>query len=404
MYDNIGSWFDDDVAEAGAAVAGGALGKGERVVVFHRNYRMADQAGARSVVYELVKDTSRPEGFRRQMIKVYDPGVNAVLTAGIMNNVVGDIRAAIPAPRWGLAFGSHGLGWIPKSMTVPISRAGEKSAARAGEDGEVGAEHPFAEFWTIPDNPRTRYFESSWGEKLDVGEFVEALRGDQGGQGVQWQWDFIILDDCFMASVESLYEMRYLADYVIASPTEIMWPGFPYNLVVENLFAGWKDDLEASVKAVAGAFVEDYLTGASGRAQDSAPCATIAAVRMDQLDLLALTVQAFNLRPEEVDSVDGIQYYERFTRPAHLFHDLDDYLIRIRKETTPTEYNAFVAQLNRTVVYKGHTPTFYSRFSGGGREDIIHFSGLATFIPWSGTVPMFDSYYGTAWFGDVYAR
>ncbi len=60
MYDNIGSSdFGNDVAEAGKAVANGALDPGERVIVLHRSYRVDGYEGARSVVYEVVKDASQ---------------------------------------------------------------------------------------------------------------------------------------------------------------------------------------------------------------------------------------------------------------------------------------------------------------------------------------------------------
>jgi hypothetical protein len=124
MYDNITDpYFNDDVREAGKAVGEGALSSGDRVVVFHRNYHVTD-VGSRSVVYELVADSSQPERFRREMLKVYDQGVNAELSTGVIAGVVGDIRRALPAPHYALAFGSHGKGWIPKSNTTPISRRG----------------------------------------------------------------------------------------------------------------------------------------------------------------------------------------------------------------------------------------------------------------------------------------
>ncbi len=105
-----------------------------------------------------------------------------------------------------------------------------------------------------------------------------------------------------------------------------------------------------------------------------------------------------------MDSTNGIQYYERYTSPGHVFYDLDDYIGRIRATTTPTEYNAFKTQLERTVVFKDHTEYFYSdaRFNNGTVK-VDHFSGLAVFIPWSQTKALIPNYQQTEWYKYVYA-
>jgi hypothetical protein len=379
MYDNIGyPYFDRNVEAAGEAVAGGALGAEERVVVFHRSYReVPDVTGARSVIYELVKDSSREEGFRRELLRVYEPGENALLSKETVANVAGDIRTAIPGNHYGLAFGSHGRGWIPKSYTGSFSRS--------------GSEHPLAELWTIPENPLTRDLAYSSRERIDIGEFVDALD--------EWNWDFILLDDCFMASVEALYQMRTLADYFIASPTEIMITGFPYDRVVSTLFTEWENNIETALADVAGGFVESYRAGEMHEIR----CATVAVVKSSEMDALAEAVRRLNLRVDEVTSTTGIQYYEGYTRPGHAFYDLDDYLSRIRAGSA--EYGAFTVQLARTVLFSDHTDTFYTDATfNRGEIYITRFSGLNVFIPWSGMSVLIPDYRQTEWYRDVYAE
>ncbi len=319
------------------------------------------------------------------MLKVYASGVNAALSTEVMAAVVGDIRTTIPADHYGFAFGSHGKGWVHKSNPVQISR---------GVAGGQPYEHPFAELWTLPENPITRFFEG-YGAKLDVSEFIDALD--------DWKWDFIILDDCFMASVEALYEMRDLADYIIASPTEIMDTGFPYDRVVETIFADWTD-----VEGIGEEFI-GYYKNRGG----SHPCGTIAVVDMSQIGALTETIRGLNLRFGELTSdedIQGIQYYEGFARPGHVFYDLDDYLSTIRKETNLTGYNAFKAQLDKTVIYAGHTDTFFSQFRngssmfGGQFIPVTHYSGLNVFIPWGRTESLFPDYQKTEWYKAVYAE
>jgi hypothetical protein len=202
-----------------------------------------------------------------------------------------------------------------------------------------------------------------------------------------------------MASVEALSQMRSLADYMIASPTEIMIAGFPYDRVVKTLFGDWS---EQGMKQVGSEFV-DYYTNVGN---EGAYSGTIAVVKMDQMEGLAQAVRRMVLSIDNpVTSVDGIQYYERYSRPGHVFFDLDDYLIHARKDAMPTEYNAFVAQLERTVIYKGHTRTFYSAAPlSPGYVTVNHFSGLAVFIPWSQTASFVSDYLTTEWYQDVYSN
>ena len=387
MYDNIDNDyrkpFTTNVDAAGRAVASGALGADERVVVFHRGVQIEGYTGARSVIYELVKDASQGAGFRREMLRVYGQNENADLSPGVIAAVVGDIRGAVPASHYGLAFGSHGKGWIPKSSTVTVSRAGKVSA--------VGPERPFAELWAESENDLTRFF-AGYGDELDVSEFIDGLD--------EWSWDFILLDDCFMASVETLYEMRTLADYFIASPTEIMMAGFPYDEVVSILFADWERDLESSLADVADAFVEAYW---SEDMEPGYPYATVAVVKAAEMDALAESVRRLNLTHNEVTSTNGIQYYERYTDPGHVFYDLDDYIGHIRATATPTDYNDFKARLDRAVIFKDHTGYFFSNAQlNAGTVRVDHFSGLAVFIPWSQTAPLLPEYQQTEWYKYVY--
>ena len=378
MYDNIGSWFDDDVAEAGAAIAAGMLESGDRVVVFHRRYRVEGQTGNRSVIYELVRDASQSNGYRKEMLRVYDSGVNASLSPGVIASVVGDIRNAVPAPHYGLAFGSHGKGWVPKVNPVGL---------RSG----ISEHDSFAQLWQLPEKPLTRYFSSDSGEKLDVSEFIDALD--------EWAWDFIILDDCFMASVEALYDMRTLADYIIASPTEIMQFGFPYDRIVNTLFNDWS---ESGFKQAGMEYVDYYEN------LDDYPYGTIAVINMSQLDALAARVRAIRIdgfRNPDAATAASMQTYEGMT--THYYYDFNQYIDYW--SLNRSLYEQFAAQLERTVIYKGHTEKFPTAFPS---QSIItpipispeHYSGINAFIPTSATARMTSSWQQTEWYKVVYVE
>ena len=66
---------------------------------------------------------------------------------------------------------------------------------------------------------------------MDISELAAAI----DGSGVRF--DYLLFDACFMSSVEALYDLRRAADYIVASPCEVMAHGFPYDTVIPSLFA-----------------------------------------------------------------------------------------------------------------------------------------------------------------------
>lgn len=355
LYDNIGEpYFTNNVDLAGRALAAEASVGENRVVVFHKRERGGN------IIYELVKDSTAKEGFAKRTLKTYDPSENDTFTPLTLATVVGDIRTLVPAPAYGFAFGSHGMGWIPKSVTID----GEST------DGKVRLK---------------RYFTSDDDERLDAAEFAGVMG--------RWAWDFIIFDDCYMASVEALYEMRTLARFFIASSAEILLDGFPYDRVIKTLIADWGD-----MAGVAEGFVDYYR-------QSTDPDATVSVIRTSELEPLAARVRDVLHSPgwRAVDPVaTPVQFFEGLS--AHIFFDLDDYLHHgISPDSA--EYRAFAAQLQKTVVFKDATKTFTSDFGPEGRRyAVTSHSGLTSFIPWAGTEALTSYYRQTPWYGATYGN
>lgn len=64
--------------------------------------------------------------------------------------------------------------------------------------------------------------------------------------------EYILFDDCYMASVEVAYDLKEVTDYLIASPCEIMAYGMPYAEIGPHLLG--KVDYES----ICDAFYEFY--------------------------------------------------------------------------------------------------------------------------------------------------
>lgn len=76
-----------------------------------------------------------------------------------------------------------------------------------------------------PGAKQTRSFGDK-GYELNITELKEALEAQQ------FRFDYLIFDDCFMANIETLYDLRSVIGYIVASPCEVMGDGFPYDRIV----------------------------------------------------------------------------------------------------------------------------------------------------------------------------
>ncbi len=70
-------------------------------------------------------------------------------------------------------------------------------------------------------------------------------------------FDIIAFDACNMGHVESLYEYRNLADWLVASELLVPGPGYPYDLFMQH----WQQNFPASAADVGSFFVDAVIDG-----------------------------------------------------------------------------------------------------------------------------------------------
>ena len=155
--------------------------------------------------------------------------------------------------------------------------------------------------------------------------------------------------------------MRNMADYIIASPTEILGAGFPYENFLPMLF----ERTDHKLKEVCEAYMEYYRDTAG----------TIALIDCRKIEALADAMRNVYAEAKGVD-VTQVQAYDNF--PYHLYFDLGDYVKQVATGDTLERFNA---TLKDVVVYSGHTDTF---FTVTGEDDayipIEEYSGLSCYI------------------------
>lgn len=263
----------------------------------------------------------------------------------VMKQVIEETTRLYPADSYGLILWSHGSAWLPSDY---INRL------RAfGQDG------------------------THW------------LEIDQLAQGLpDHQFDFILFDACYMASVECVYELKDKADYILASPTETMGAGWPYELILPYFFTE-----TAQLSKVADLFYNHY-NAQSGDYRT----ATVSLTQTSELSNLAAIVREITGSKDDAAFFpldrSSMQRLEYLGGSPGLLYDLDDF---IKQQATVEQYGRFTDSMKKVIEYEAHTETAY--FASPRRSlPIYRSSGLTVYIPREAYPQMNDWYTRLKWY------
>ena len=207
---------------------------------------------------------------------------------------------------------------------------------------------------------------------------------------ISGHFNFSMFDACFMGAVEVLYGLRDYADYFIASPAEILANGFPYDKIVPWL---WGD--EEDLKRVCAEYFNYYNTypDPNNAGWNSA---TVALVKSSELQHLVELTSNIVGENKCVASTDVWRYPLSKSSLPNVFYDLGDYINTYGDES---QQSAYKQQLEKTVVFKAATPTFF-----GQTIPTDKFSGLSVYIPQTRWDDMNQIYYQLEWARTVYGK
>ena len=190
-----------------------------------------------------------------------------------------------------------------------------------------------------------------------------------------YRFDFLLFDDCFMANIETLYDLRASVDHVIASPCEIMADGFPYDRIIPQMFTdeGRSYDLGAVCYEFWNLYQNDY---ASTIYRMQSGCITLAV--MSEIDRLADVMRRINRTPAAEYDPNTLQTYEGLS--PHLFYDMGQYVsVRCSDAALLDEFaECFDAAFPPES--RLHTDGFYSAYNNR-MNPITHYSGITISEP-----------------------
>lgn len=255
----------------------------------------------------------------------------------------------------------HGMAWTPFFSEHNVTRA-------TGIPGEYGSyTQPDLHAFGGDDNQR------DW---MDIDEMAGSIPSGMFG--------LIIFDCCYMSNIETLYQIRDKADYVIAYPTEIASYGLPYDRVLPHIC---KDTPDYSSAAEA---IYDFY-------EESRIAVTVSVVDMSEMKGVARAVKAIYTGSTELPSTLGLLNYSRTVSCP--YYDLGQ---TVKEIGTLNDKTALIPDfenaLNKMIVY-----TKASERDFNGRViPVENYHGISTHL-FRNSGSKEDEYYKTLdWYKAVY--
>lgn len=305
----------------------------QKVIVFIS--KTATEASLFEIKYE-------NEACNRVDIKTYTNP--AFTTKEGINQILSDVKFYAPAKKYSMIIGCHGMGWLPVNSSR-VSRSQEKY------------------HWDYDNSLLTRFFGGTTDQyQTDISTLAAAI----SDAGIKMQ--YILFDDCYMSSIEVAYELKDVADYLIASTCEVMAYGMPYATMGRYLLG------QPDYSAVCDKFYEFYSN------YTLMPCGTLSVTDLSQLDNMAEIMRQINAEYTFDDTQRGnLQNLDGYT--PTIFYDFGDYVKQMLDQNNASQslLAEFEARLDALVPYKVHTDEFYTATKGPLK--IYRYSGITTSDP-----------------------
>lgn len=267
-------------------------------------------------------------------LKTYSTDVISVESSRMLE-VLSDMEEMAPASSYGLVLWSHGSGWLQDGI----------------EDNEDAAPLSFGS------------------EKSKTMNITTLQRVLESGS----ELCFLYFDCCYMASIETLYQLRHCAPVIAASATELLVYGMPYQNNIEHFFAS-EPDLVAAAKNTF-ALYDNMLF-------DNRTC-TMSVVRTAALDRVATASNAIYAKANgNMPSSFTPQRFMNRGITSCMYFDFRHYMAALCLNSDGSERFAGATQaladlddaLDAAVIYAAATPMLWNAVP------LTYHCGLSTYI------------------------
>jgi hypothetical protein len=320
---NLYSYFSQNISDIESAIKQqGGLGS-NRVLVF------ISKSSTYSALLEIKYSKNQ---CTRDTLKRYN-NYEYTTPSGIAG-ILNDVKTNAEASQYDMIIGCHGSGWIPKGLE---------------------------------DYYRTRSFGGSSAKyQTEISDLASGI--SLAGMHMQ----FISFDDCYMAGVEVAYDLRNVADYLIASTSEIMADGMPYTKVWQYMTPATPD-----YNGICQAFLNYYSSA-------TYPYGTLSVINCNKIADMANVMKSINSQYTfDTSKLESVQKLDGLGQTT--FFDLGSYVENLCGQKPAT----FTSSLSLLVPYCVHTSEIYTAFvnynGGFSTVPINTFSGITISDPTENT-------------------
>lgn len=348
---SLDSWLDADISDLCNPALGtefpGEKDKRALVIVSHGYEKSTELTNPYIIRIYMNK---KNEVVRDTLLRM---DKNKILTTPAdMREALDFVRKEFESEHYGMVYSSHGTGWLPKQYY----------------------DKPRIARWSLGE------------EKMESQSYEMGI--DEIAQGIPMHLDYLLFDACLMGNIETIYQLRGIADCIAASPTEILTDGFDYTKITRDLLLNYP----SSPEDVCSHYYNQY----EKRSGDS-QSATITLVDCSGLEGLATLckelVQKYRTQIDGIESKSVQRYFRPSSNSAHnWFFDLED--IFRKAGASAEDLDRLEKALDKCITYKAATPAFMP--NSGGFE-ITSFSGLGMMIPRCGDEELLDHYRKLDW-------
>ena len=290
-----------------------------------------------SDLYEVTYENGK---IKHNPIKTYK-GKDYTTAAGI-TQILNEVKTKAYALNYAMMVGCHGCGWTYKGDWTNYPYQAKMNFMQPGNANWSQAKRsPFANFSSSTPTPPTRFF----GNLNDMTNAIDVEDLAAGIQEAGIKMQFILFDDCYMANVETAYELRRATNFLIASTSEVMLIGVPYQTVWQALATptpAYKKTIDAF-----NAYYKSYTS----------PYGALSAIDCRKVERLAEVMLQINKQNVlDVNMRDSLQVLDGFETP--IFYDMGQYVDKLC--TQPILLSDFHARLSEVVTATATTDTLYS--------------------------------------------
>ena len=277
-----------------------------------------------------------------------------------MLEVFDDMEALRPASDYGLVLWSHGSGWLQDGIA---------------DDNDTSIQ------------PLSFGSEGRPGKTMNITTLANTIAKGP-------KLSFLYFDCCYMASVETLYELRHSTPYIVASATELLVYGMPYDKNIACFFAENTPDL---IEAA-----ENTFTLYNNESGSNRTC-TMSVIDTSRLDELAqATAAIYKAADASLPAGYSPQRFMSYHVTPCYYYDFGDYVKALcltdgkeRFDGAEELFAAYSETLSEAVLYAKATPYLWNSVP------LTHHCGLSTNILQSESNASVKNYYTLSWYSDV---